>query len=404
MSAPLRGKAIIGQSGGPTAVINESLVGAILEARKYPEIEAFYGARHGVKGMLKENFVDLFAETPANLAAVAKTPSAALGSVRQKPTTDECKAMFEIFKKHGIRYYFYIGGNDTAETAHIVHQVSQAAGYDLRVVHVPKTIDNDLMETDHCPGFGSAAKFVAQAFMGDNLDNRSLPGIKINVVMGRHAGFLTAASALARTFKDDGPHLIYVPERNLSIEKFAADVWAVYERIGRCVVAVSEGVHDENGVLLAEKFSQEVDSHGNKQLSGTGALGDHLVSELKTRLADKGKLRFRADTFGYLQRSFVGVRSEADAIEARTCGGKGVELAVAHGISASISMKRAATGPYIISYGHTDLRNVAQKTRHMEASWLNAAGNDVTEAFLEYIRPIVGELPTIGLLEGKPVK
>lgn len=402
MSAPLRGKAIIGQSGGPTAVINESLVGAILESRKHGEIEVLYGARHGVKGILDEKFVDLHAEDAANLEVVAGTPSAALGSVRLKPTAEQCRQMFEVFRKHGIHYFFYIGGNDSAETAHIVSELSHEHNYPLRVVHIPKTIDNDLMVTDHCPGFGSAARFVAQAFMGDNLDNRSLPGIKINVIMGRHAGFLTAASALARHYSDDGPHLIYCPERSFSLEAFAADVWRVYEKLGRCVVAVSEGIHNEAGQLIAELFIKEVDSHGNKQLSGSGALGDYLVSELKTRLADKGKLRMRADTFGYLQRSFVGCRSEVDAAEARECGATGIRMATEAGRNGSVVMLRSE--PYKITFDLTDLGNVAQKTKLMAPNYFNEAGNDVTADFIAYAKPLVGELPPIALLGNKAVK
>jgi 6-phosphofructokinase 1 len=403
MPEKIIGKAVIGQSGGPTAVINESLVGAVLESKKYPEIEGFWGARHGVKGILGEDFVDLHAESAENLAKVAKTPSAALGSVRLKPTADQCKEMFEVFKKHGIRYFFYIGGNDSAETAHIVNEVSNQHDYDLRVIHIPKTIDNDLKETDHCPGFGSAAKFVAQAFMGDNLDNRSLPGIKINIIMGRHAGFLTAASALARVHENDGPHLIYCPENSLSLEKFASDVWSVYEKIGRCVVAVSEGIHDESGTLFAERFSNEVDSHGNKQLSGTGALGDYLVKELKERLADKGTLRMRADTFGYLQRSFAGCRSETDAAEARKCGEYGVVQAVTGQEDGSIVITRSSRSDYDIHFNITDLSNVAQQTKLLTADDFNADKNDVSQQFVDYVKPIVGPLYQVGLLDMKKV-
>src|ERR1041384_7346882 len=180
----LKGNAVIGQSGGPTAVINQSLVGAILEAGRHPEITGFYGALHGVQGVLKEDLIDLRAESAETLERVAATPSAALGSVRKKPTQEECLQIFQVFQAHNVRYFFYIGGNDSAETAEIVSRLSPEAGYDLRVCHIPKTIDNDLLVTDHCPGFGSAARFVALGLMGDDLDNRSLKGVKIDVVMG----------------------------------------------------------------------------------------------------------------------------------------------------------------------------------------------------------------------------
>jgi len=268
----LQGNFLIAQSGGPSAVINQSLVGAILEAKKHSQIKKIYGSLHGIKGILEENFIDLKRETKQNLERVAKTPSSALGSVRKKPTPEECRRMFEIMNKYNVRYFFYIGGNDSAETANIIDEEAKKDGYELRVFHIPKTIDNDLRENDHTPGYGSAAKFVASALMGDNLDNRALPGVKIDVIMGRHAGFLTASSSLARIFPDDGPHLIYLPERPFDMEKFVQDVRKVYEKFGRCVVAVSEGISDKDGTPIAAKFTREVDAHGNVQLSGTGAL------------------------------------------------------------------------------------------------------------------------------------
>ena len=312
-----KGNMLIGQSGGPTVVINQSLVGAILQARQSKEIGAIYGALHGMKGILEEDFIDLRKENLSELERIANTPASALGSARKKPTDEECAKVFEILKKYNIRYYFYIGGNDSAESTHIINEQAKKVGYDLRCYHIPKTIDNDLKENDHTPGFGSAAKFVACAIMGDNLDCRALPGVKVDVIMGRHAGFLTAAAALARVYPDDGPHLVYLPERPFSMDKFAADVEAVYKKLGRCVIAVSEGIADENGTAIAAKFSKEVDSHGNVQLSGTGALGDLLATEIKKRTTIT---RVRADTFGYLQRSFPGIASEVDAKEARMVG------------------------------------------------------------------------------------
>ena len=209
----LEGKVLVAQGGGPTAVINQSLVGAVLESRKFPQVTSVYGALHGVKGIINEDFLDLTEATTHNLEAVARTPSSALLSTRDKPDVAYCQEIFKVCKAHGVRYFFYIGGNDSADTCRIVNAESEKAGYELRVIHIPKTIDNDLRVTDHCPGFGSAAKFVAQAFAGVNLDNRAIPGVYIGVVMGRHAGFLTASSCLARKYPDDGPHLIYVPER-----------------------------------------------------------------------------------------------------------------------------------------------------------------------------------------------
>nr|MDA3874327.1 diphosphate--fructose-6-phosphate 1-phosphotransferase [Kiritimatiellia bacterium] len=279
----LTGNMLIAQSGGPTAVINQTLVGAVLEARQHACIEKVLGAKHGIQGILDEDFVNLGRETPANLEKVANTPSSSLGSVRKKPTTEDCAKIFEVLRKYNVRYFFYIGGNDTAETTHIINQHARKAKYEFRCFHLCKTIDNDLRQNDHTPGFGSAARFVASAFMGDNQDNRALGGVKINVVMGRHAGFLTAAAALAQVHPDDGPHLIYLPERPFAMSRFCRDVKRVMKEYGRCVIAVSEGVCDAKGTSIMASFTKEKDSHGNVQLSGTGALGDLLATELKKK-------------------------------------------------------------------------------------------------------------------------
>ena len=384
------GNALIGQSGGPTAVINQSLVGLVEAAVGADAIRAVYGALHGIKGVLEERFVDLGRESKETLEAVAATPCAALRSVRKKPTREECERALKVFRAHDVRYFFYIGGNDTAETAHILNEIAVADGYEVRLFHVPKTIDNDLRVTDHCPGYGSAAKFVACAMIGDNQDNRSLPGIKINVVMGRHAGWLTAASVLARVHPDDGPHLVYVPEKVFDRERFVADVDRVYKQHGRCLIAVSEGIHDASGKPIAE--SKEVDSHGNVQLSGSGALGDQLADLIKRELG--AKLRVRADTFGYLQRSFPGFASEVDAAEAREVGRTAVAVALQddapHG---SIVIRRHTDGGrYRASFERTELENVAKQTRDLDPEFVRG-DNDIAPAFLDYVRPLVGALP-----------
>ena len=231
--------------------------------------------------------------------------------------------MLEVIKAHGITHFLYIGGNDSSDTVRILMAEAARSGHTLAGMHIPKTIDNDLMGNDHTPGFPSAAKFVAQAFAGADLDNAALPGVYVAVVMGRHAGFLTAAAALARQGVDDGPHLIYLPERAFEMDRFLADVKRTHERLGRCVVAVSEGIHDASGHPIITRLTQgkggtaERDAHGNVQLSGTGALADLLSEEVKSRLGIK---RVRGDTFGYLQRSFLGCVSDVDAREARDVG------------------------------------------------------------------------------------
>ena len=276
----MSGNMLIAQSGGPSMVINQSLVGAILEAKKHSVVKKIYGARHGIKGIIAEDLIDLRKESTSVLEAVAATPSSALGTVRMKPSADDCKAIFKVLHKYDIRFFFYIGGNDSAETAHIINIEAKKAKYDLYCYHIPKTIDNDLRSNDHTPGFGSAARFVASALMGVNLDNRALPGVHISVIMGRDAGFLTAAAALGRVHPDDGPHLIYLPEKPFSITRFIKDVKRVYAKYGRCLIAVSEGISDNKGTAIAAKFTKEVDSHGNTQLSGTGALGDLLADAI----------------------------------------------------------------------------------------------------------------------------
>lgn len=391
---------VIAQSGGPSMVINQSLVGAVLAARESAQIGAIYGARHGIDGILKEDFVDLRRVSKKSLETIAQTPSSALGSVRHKPNAEECKAIFEILLKHDIGLFLYIGGNDSAETTHVINCEARRAKVDLKCFHIPKTIDNDLRGgNDHTPGFGSAARFVAMAFQGDDLDNRALGGVKIDVVMGRDAGFLTAAAALARTAPDSGPHLIYVPERPFSLEGFASDVQETLARFGRCVIAVSEGIRDENGTPIAVKLAQgpvETDSHGNAQLSGTGALGDLLAREIRART---GIRRVRADTFGYLQRTFPGIASPTDSAEARAVGTEAVRVALEGSLqSGSITIVRKETKKYAVEYKCVPLTQVAKKTRSMPASFLAKNGHDVTPAFLAYAAPLVGPLPEVGLL------
>ena len=398
--AKLKGNMLIAQSGGPTVVINQSLVGAIIEARKHKEIKSIYGALHGVKGILEEDFIDLKKESTSNLKKVAFTPCAALGSVRKKPDEEECEKIFKIMQKYDVRYFFYIGGNDSAETAHILNENAKKVGYEFRCFHIPKTIDNDLKENDHTPGYGSAAKFVAMAVMGDNLDNRSLPGIKIDVIMGRHAGFLVAATSLAKIYDDDGPHLIYFPEKPFIMDKFLSDVDKIYKKYGRCLITVSEGISDEKGQPIAAKFTQEIDAHGNVQLSGTGALGDLLASIIKKELKAG---RVRADTFGYLQRSFPGIYSEVDAKEAYEVGEFAVKMAVSGDIDGSVSIKRKSSKKYSVYYEVVPLSKVAKETRSMPSKFINREGNFVTGAFIEYAKPIVGKLSEIGKLKGVKV-
>ncbi len=397
-------KILVAQGGGPTAVINQSLVGVVLEARRFAGVQHVYGARHGVRGIVDEDFVDLSQETQHNLEGVAATPSSALGSTRDKPDAAYCQEIFKVLQAHAIGHFFYIGGNDSSDTVRIVSEAAQAAGYPLRAVHIPKTIDNDLVGSDHTPGFPSAARFVAQAFAGANLDNAALPGVYVGVVMGRHAGFLTAASALGRQFADDGPHLIYLPERVFDTARFLADVKATHDRLGRCVVAVSEGIHDAGGTPILARLAGstgalEHDAHGNVQLSGSGALADLLCEEIKSKLGIK---RVRGDTFGYLQRSFHGCVSDVDQREAREVGERAVQFAFGTGRDGSVAIRRI--GDYAVDYALLPLSAVAGKTRTMEDELIASSGTDVSEAFRRYLLPLLGSgLPSAHRLRAAPV-
>ena len=368
------GKILVAQGGGPTA---------------------------GVRGIVNEDFVHLTQETSHNLELVARTPSSALGSTRDKPDAAYCLEIFKVLQAHEIEHFFYIGGNDSSDTVRIVSAEAKKANYPLCCIHIPKTIDNDLVGNDHTPGFPSAARYVAQAFAGVNLDNAALPGVYLAVVMGRHAGFLTAASALGKKFPDDGPHLIYVPERTFDLAQFLADVKATYARLGRCVIAVSEGIHDASGTPIAAQLAKDLeqDAHGNLQLSGSGALADLLCEEIKSKLGIK---RVRGDTLGYIQRSFIGCVSDVDQREAREVGEKAVQFAMWGQRDGSVAIKR--TGFYSVDYELLPLDAVAGKTRVMEDAFITPSGTDVTDAFRLYLRPLLGSgMPDAFRLRTNPV-
>jgi len=387
------GKAIIGQSGGPTAVINRSLVGFIKEAVN-ADFDEVLGARHGLAGMLSKDFVDLSSLSESQLFGISKTPAAALGSVRKKPTEQDIEQLVSIFEKENIRNFFYIGGNDSAETANLVAEGANQIGYEMKAFHIPKTIDNDLKETDHCPGYGSAARFVAHAFQGDDADNRSLKGIKINVLMGRHAGWLTAASTLGKATEEDGPHLVYLPEKVFDIEVFLKEVKEVYDALGRCVIAVSEGIHNAEGEYFLQTYASETgsglagqkDSHGNIQLSGSGALGDTLTNIVSEHIDGA---RVRADTFGYLQRSFLADVSSVDAEEAERVGQHAV-VASKEMQSGSVILKRQFSESYFCDVDVVDLHKVAKYTKDMPEEFIEQDKPYVTNEFFEYAMPLTG--------------
>ena len=367
-------------------------------------VKTIYGMKNGVRGLTKNELHDLTDWHQDRLDRLARTPSAALGSTRDKPDAAYCERILDSCKKNNIRYFFYIGGNDSSDTCRIVSEIAQAQNYEMACFHVPKTVDNDLVLNDHTPGFPSAARFVAMACMADFMDNISLPGIKINVIMGRHAGFLTAASALARRHdrgeaSSDGPQLIYLPEVPFDIDRFIGEVEDIYRVKGRCHIAVSEGISDKDHNPIGAQLikNAQTDAHGNIQLSGSGALGDQLADLLKEKLTPAGGKapRVRADTFGYVQRCWPDP-SITDMVEARRVGRQAAAYALSGQPSGSVTIIRSGKGydgeDYASVFERVDLAAVAAKTKVMPAEFIRGT-HDVSQAFLNYCRPLVGELP-----------
>ncbi|BBH53515.1 diphosphate--fructose-6-phosphate 1-phosphotransferase [Fluviispira sanaruensis] len=409
----LKGNALIIQSGGPTAVINQSLTGIMTASRDYPEeIHRVYGAYHGLHGVLYENFLDLSAEENRIWQNISVSPGAALGSARIKPRHSDLDRIFEVFSAHDIKFVFYNGGNDSAEAAQLIREEANKRNYQVRILHIPKTIDNDLMVTDHCPGYGSVAKVVSHIIAGDDLDNRSFfNSVKINVVMGRHAGWIAAATAIAKKghidIEDDdevGPHLIYLPEVEFNEKKFLSDVQKTYNRIGRATIVVAEGIADQLG---EERFAGEVDEFGNALLSSSGKLGDYLSNLIKKNLlynTSFGKLRCRADTLGYLQRSLAGMASHTDQADAFLVGSMAVHYIMKGESDKMVTLVRAHGENYKCETSLCDLKLVAQKTKLMPKSMINSEENGVTEDFYQYVLPLAGCVPELRALKATHVK
>lgn len=384
----MSGTFVIAQGGGPTAVINQTVVGAVLEVRKRHPDARVLGARHGVRGVRDGDYVDLTNIAEAELRLIGNTPSAALGSTRDKPDAAYCDLVLKGLQKAGADAFIYIGGNDTSGTQQIL---TDAAGGKIAFVHAPKTIDNDLVENDHTPGFMSAAEFVAGAFLSVDLDFRALPGIYVGIVMGRHAGFLTAASAAWRLEEGSGPHLIYVPERAFSVDRFIDDVKATLDRHRRCIVAVSEGVSAADGRSLVETIvgsdKVERDQHGNVKLSGSD-LNRAFEQALSDRLPGK---RARVDALGYMPRGSIAAISAVDAQEAFDAGAFAVHVAAQGGGSVALQYDGHKT-----VLRKVPLDTVAGKTRHMPDDFLKADENDLAGPGLAYLRRLVPKKYEVG--------
>ena len=384
MSA-LKGNLLIGQSGGPSAVINSSLCGAFQEALKYSEIGGIYGMLHGIQGFLNEDIVDLRREQPAVIAGLRHTPSAALGSCRYRLTDTDYDRVLDLCRAHDIRYFFYIGGGDTMHNTYEIGRRAAESGFEMRVMGIPKTIDNDLPYTDHTPGFGSAARYEAVMCMEIVRDTRALrytEVVKIVETMGRNAGWLTAATSLA---DDYAPDLIYLPERPFSQEKFLADVEAVYRERGCVVIAACEGLKYADGSLVAARQdSLNRDAFGHPELGG---LGQFLVDSVMGGL----KLKARLDKPGTMQRASGLCISHVDSEEAFEVGAAAVRLAVAGTNGQMITLVRETDQPYRSSTGLVPLQMVANQEKRLPDSFINADGNHVTQALKDYVRPLLGD-------------
>ncbi|KQZ26692.1 6-phosphofructokinase [Mesorhizobium sp. Root552] len=372
---------VIAQGGGPTAVINQTLVGAALEIRKRHKGARVLGARHGVRGIRDGDYVDLTDIREDQLRLIGRTPSSALGSTRDKPDAAYCDVILKGLQKAGADAFIYIGGNDTAGTQQIL---ADASGGSIAFVHAPKTIDNDLEENDHTPGFISAAEFVAGAFLSVDLDFRALPGIYVGIVMGRHAGFLTAASAAWQLDEDSGPHLVYVPERAFEVARFVDDVRATLDRHRRCIVAVSEGVSTADGKALVESLVPperlERDQHGNVKLSGSD-LTAALEQALATHLPGK---RARVDALGYMPRGYVGAINAVDSEEAFKAGAFAAAVAGEGGGSVALQFDGHQTVLKKVPLDH-----VAGKTRHMPPDFMQADANRLAQPAYDYLKRLV---------------
>jgi 6-phosphofructokinase 1 len=393
MAEKLIGACVIGQSGGPTAVINASAYGAITAALAAEEITQVLGADHGITGVLADKLYDMGLEDPAELALLKNTPSSELGSCRYKladPEADDTdyQTILDVFKKHNVRYFFYNGGNDSMDTCDKISRFMARSGWECRVMGIPKTIDNDLYGTDHCPGFGSAAKYIATSCMEVSKDSRVYPTGQVTVVeiMGRHAGWLAGSAAVGTRF-GAGPDLVYLPELVFDMDKFLADVERVYKAQGNCLVAVSEGVHFADGTFVSEAKASATDGFGHAQLGG-----------LATRLADavKAKLnvKVRGIELSLLQRCGAHLASQTDVEEAELAGRVAVESALAGETGKMVAFERAnENGQYVCKTKLVPLTSVANAEKKVPANWITPDGNFVTDEFIDYVLPLIQGQP-----------
>ena len=396
------GKAVFAQSGGPTAVINSSICGAIEEARKHKEIVAMYGSIHGILGVLHENMIDLNRESPRTISLLRQTPSSSLGSSRYKLKEEDYDRILKVLAAHDIRYFFIAGGNDSMDTANRVFRMARERGYELSVMGLPKTVDNDLPITDHCPGYGSVARWLALSVRDAGLDTEAIytsDTIKVVETMGRNAGWITAATALARQQPNDAPHIILLPEIPFSRDKFLSDVERVYRKLGYALITCCEGLRDENGdYLTASQRSLDTDRFGHRQLGGVG-------ETLCGIIAEGLKIKARADKPGTIQRVSALLASPVDVEEAYATGAQAVKHAVEGKSGWMVTLEREPGAEYACKTGIVSLEEVANREKKVPREFINAEGTGVTGAFLEYVTPLIGgPLPEYARLEKHFVK
>ena len=398
----LRGACIIGQSGGPTSVINASAYGVIDTALKSGAITQVLGAEHGIKGVLADRLFDMGQEDPEELRLLKYTPSSALGSCRYKiadPELDDTdyKRILEVFKKHDVRYFFYNGGNDSMDTCNKINQYMQSVGYDCRVMGVPKTIDNDLFGTDHCPGFASAAKYIATSCMEVYQDARVYDTgmVCIMEIMGRHAGWLAGAAALATAY-GAGPDLVYLPEVDFDMDKFLADVDRIYREKGNCMVAVSEGIHYADGTFVSEAKTSATDGFGHAQLGGLAA---HLASVVK----EKTGAKVRGIELSLLQRCGAHLASDTDIEESVMSGKAAVENAVAGITDKMVGFQCTRdNGKYVCKTELLNLTDVANTEKKVPLEWINKEHNGVEQPFIDYVLPLIQGEPNLPKVDSLP--
>lgn len=376
----LKGNAMIGQSGGPSIVINASLVGAMEAARDIEEIETFYGALHGMEGVLHEQFIDLFREDHELVEQIRYTPSSALGTSRLKPTEADLERCMEVFKAHSIRYFFYIGGDDSQSACHQLSELAKGSDWDMNIIGIPKTVDNDLVITDNCPGYGSAARLAASAVQFVARDAEAFGNCEVLEIMGRNAGWLTGATQVGRQEDRDGPHLVYLPEVTVDPDKFLADCHEQFDKWGYLVIAVSEGFAFAKSDVPTT--SAKVDEFGHARLGGVAqALSEMVEEELG--------VRSRFDKLGNLQRCFAYAASQVDLEEAYAVGENAVKRAYGGESDVMITIQRKSNEPFVFECEDTSLMSVAGEIKVVPAEWINEEQNGITEEFVEYAQPLM---------------